>query len=124
MPKISLRGMIAAVPVALLLLFGLTILLSPSVCSRGMPQNDIACMNNIRQIALAILNYEAEHLHLPPTCTFDEDGNPLHSWRTLILPYLGHRGLFEQIDLTKPWNHPDNASAASVIPFEFRCPRR
>src|SRR5204863_3233790 len=46
------------------------------------------CKNNLKQIALALRQYEAEYHALPPAYTVDADGKPLHSWRTLILPYL------------------------------------
>ena len=81
-----------------------------------------ACLNNMRQIGLAILNYESEHGTLPPAYTVDENGNRLHSWRTLILPYIEEQALYESIDLTKPWDHPDNAAAFEVVPSIFVCP--
>ena len=46
------------------------------------------CVDNLKQIALALNNYEQEYNALPPAYTVDADGRPLHSWRTLILPYL------------------------------------
>ena len=80
------------------------------------------CSNNLRQIALAMLMYEQQHGTLPPTCTRDADGRPLHSWRTLILPYLEERDLFDTIDLTKPWDEPANAVAGERMPSVYRCP--
>lgn len=81
----------------------------------------VHCMNNMRQISLALLNYESQHGSLPPTYTVDEDGNRLHSWRTLILPYLEEKALYDSIDLTKPWDHPDNAEARETDVYSFRC---
>ena len=46
------------------------------------------CTNNLKQIALALHNYEQAYKALPPAYTVDAEGRPLHSWRTLILPYL------------------------------------
>ncbi|APW61605.1 DUF1559 domain-containing protein [Paludisphaera borealis] len=80
------------------------------------------CVNNLKGIALALHNYEQEHKALPPAYTVDAQGNPLHSWRTLILPYLEQKSLYQTIDLTKPWNDPANAKAlATSLPI-FRCP--
>jgi hypothetical protein len=45
-------------------------------------------MNNMKQIGLAILNYEEANGKLPPAYTVDKNGKPLLSWRVLILPYL------------------------------------
>src|SRR5262245_16452317 len=72
------------------------------------------CKNNLKQILLALTNYELEYQALPPAHTTDANGNPLHSWRTLILPYLDQRQLYESIDLSKPWNDPINADACKA----------
>jgi prepilin-type processing-associated H-X9-DG protein len=80
------------------------------------------CKNNLKQIALALHNYEQDHKALPPAYTTDANGRPLHSWRTLILPYLEQKSLYEKIDLSKPWNDPVNATASATNPDVFICP--
>ena len=52
----------------------------------------------------------------------DAKGRPLHSWRTLILPYLEQEPLYQTIDLSKPWNDPANARALETSLSVFRCP--
>ncbi len=81
-----------------------------------------ACKNNLRQLCFAIYDYETEHGKLPPAFTVDAEGNRLHSWRTLILPYIEETALFETIDLSKPWDDPVNAKAHESSPEVFRCP--
>ncbi len=80
------------------------------------------CSNNLRQIALALLMYEQAYKSLPPACTVDARGRRLHSWRTLILPYLEKQSLYQAIDLAKPWNDPANAKAFETPLPIFRCP--
>ena len=80
------------------------------------------CVNNLKQIALALRNYESAYKALPPAYTVDSEGKRLHSWRTLILPYLDRQRLYESIDLSKPWNDPANAAALKTGISEFRCP--
>ena len=80
------------------------------------------CINNVRQMGLAILNYESATGSLPPAYTVDEDGNRLHSWRTLILPYIEEGGLYDSIDLTKPWDDPVNAEARKAVITPYLCP--
>jgi prepilin-type N-terminal cleavage/methylation domain-containing protein/prepilin-type processing-associated H-X9-DG protein len=80
------------------------------------------CVNNLKQIALALHQYEQEYDALPPAYTADADGRPLHSWRTLILPYLEQTRLYESIDLTKPWNDPANARALAASVPSYHCP--
>jgi hypothetical protein len=60
---------------------------------------------------------------LPPAYTVDANGKPLHSWRTLILPFLDQQKLYDTIDLTKPWNDPVNAEALKSIVFVYHCPQ-
>lgn len=80
------------------------------------------CVYNLKQIALALHNYEQAYGALPPAYTVDSEGRPLHSWRTLILPYLEQEALFETIDLAKPWNDPVNAKALKTVVPVFCCP--
>ena len=64
--------------------------------------------NNMKQLGLALWNYQEEHQTFPPGATFTAEGTPLHSWQSSILPFMDQSGLFEQIDLEKPWNDPAN----------------
>jgi hypothetical protein len=52
----------------------------------------------------------------------DATGRPLHSWRTLILPFLEQETLYQTIDLSKPWNDLANAKALKSDVPVFRCP--
>lgn len=82
----------------------------------------IQCKNNLKQIALALFNYSDTHGSLPPAYTVDSNGQPLHSWRTLILPYIEEQKLYNTIDLAKPWNDPVNAKARKMMPVIYSCP--
>ena len=46
----------------------------------------------------------------------------MHSWRTLILPYLDQKPLYDKIDLTKPWDDSVNAEAYKSVIWAYRCP--
>ena len=102
--------------------FALGWLLLPTMGDARPTARRAECMNHIKQITLAIGNYEAIHGHLPPPYTTDKDGNPLHSWRVLILPHLEEQELYDAIDLTKPWHHPDNLALQERMPSVYRCP--
>jgi hypothetical protein len=97
-------------------------LLLPATRSARPAAYRMQCSNNLKQIALALRNYESTYHSFPPAATFDSAGNPLHSWRTLILPYLEHSSLYDSIDLSKPWDAPANAKAyVTDIPV-YHCP--
>jgi len=80
------------------------------------------CKNNLKQIELALLNYQEAWHGLPPAYTVDAEGKPLHSWRTLILPFLDQAPLYQTIDLSKPWDDPANADAMQKALPVYRCP--
>ncbi|RLS54261.1 MAG: DUF1559 domain-containing protein [Planctomycetota bacterium] len=80
------------------------------------------CKGHLKGIGLALHNYHEEYQVFPPAYTVDEQGKPLHSWRVLILPYLDQQALYATIDLSRPWDHPNNAAAARAIPNVYRCP--
>ncbi|MEQ8839039.1 MAG: DUF1559 domain-containing protein, partial [Lacipirellulaceae bacterium] len=63
-----------------------------------------------------------EHGTLPPAFTTNSKGDRLHSWRTLILPYLGENALYDKIDLRKPWNDPVNVEARITRIENYQCP--
>lgn len=67
----------------------------------------------LRQIAGALISYEQTYQSFPPAYTVDDAGNKLHSWRTLLLPYMDEAAIYQRIDLTKPWDAPENAEARS-----------
>ncbi len=80
------------------------------------------CLNNLKQIGLALMNYEDIHGTFPPAYTVDADGNRLHSWRTLLLPYIEQQQLYDQIDLAKAWDDPANAAARETLVECYTCP--
>jgi prepilin-type processing-associated H-X9-DG protein len=99
----------------------IALLLPATRTARG-PARRSQCVNNLKQIALALRNYAAVHDALPPAYTVDAQGRRLHSWRTLILPHLEQPALYETIDLAKPWNDPANATARLTALSVFHCP--
>jgi len=80
------------------------------------------CSNNLKQIGLALLDYEQKYQMLPPAYTMDPEGNRLHSWRTLILPFLGQTQLYEKIDLIKAWDDPANERICREKLSAYQCP--
>jgi rRNA maturation protein Nop10 len=82
------------------------------------------CANNLRQIGQALLAYEAQYGSFPPAYTVDAAGKPMHSWRALILPFLGptEMALHRQLDMNRPWDAPENLLVARHMPKVFASP--
>jgi type II secretory pathway pseudopilin PulG len=110
--------------VALLSLLGLLLLMVMPRWPLGSARESarrVSCINNLHNIALALHSYESVYRSLPPAYTIDAAGNPLHSWRTLILPYLDQKRLYDQIDLSKPWDDPTNRAANETSLKIYQC---
>lgn len=84
--------------------------------------NTSACVGNLRRIGQAVLAYEAAHGTFPPAYLADENGQPIHSWRVLILPYLDQQDLYDNYDFDEAWNGPQNSLLADQIGDIYRCP--
>ncbi len=80
------------------------------------------CVDRMHQITLAMLLYECDHGTLPPAHTVDADGNPLHSWRVALLPYLGQQELHDKIRLDEPWDSQHNKQFHKQAVDFYRCP--
>ena len=86
-------------------------------------QVQAASKANLQKIAAALNNYAADYGRYPPPYTTDASGVPLHSWRVLILPYLGEDELYASIDLQRHWNKTQDAGAyPQSMPAVYRHP--
>lgn len=81
------------------------------------------CKNNLKQIGIALHNYHETYGSFPPAYTVDEIGNRLHSWRTLLLPFLDYHYLYRDLDLSKPWDDPVNSKVFQhdFGPYHYYC---
>ncbi len=109
----------AAVVGAILLFIAL---LLPAQRSAQEPARRSQCMNKLKQIAYGLKSYHDMYHRFPPAYAVDADGKPLHSWRTLILPFVEENELYRSIDLSKPWDDPVNAAACGKMVDAYDCP--
>jgi prepilin-type processing-associated H-X9-DG protein len=97
-------------------------LLIPAASSARTAATRNACMNNLKQISLAMEMYQQKNGSYPPAYIADENGKPMHSWRVLLLPYMGYDWLYEQYDLSQPWDSPVNIGLSFQMPSVYACP--
>jgi hypothetical protein len=65
--------------------------------------------NNLKKIALAMMNYADAHQgRMPAPALYGKDGKALLSWRVAILPYLDLNSVYQQFHLDEPWDSPHN----------------
>lgn len=68
----------------------LAALLLPTLAMAKQKGQQTACINNVRQLTLAVLMYADEHEDtLPPTAAFDAAGNEV-DWPSMLDSYVGH----------------------------------
>ncbi len=119
---IAIVAAAVAIPMLLICVGVLVGLLLPAVQAAREAARRMQCSNNMKQIGLAMHNYHETYKSFPPAFTTDASGKPLHSWRTLLLPYLEQQALYSQIDLSKPWDDPVNLPFSQVIIPTYACP--
>lgn len=71
---------------------------------------------------MALEAYKADFDALPAAYSVDADGRRLHSWRTLLLPYLSEDQLYRQIRLDEPRNSPQNSLLHDWWVEAYSCP--
>ena len=100
----------------------LVALLLPAVQSARQTGRRTQCKNNLQNIATAVFQYRLHYDVFPPPYIADPNGRPMHSWRMLILPFMGEQTLYDRYNLDQPWDGPDNLALAGMIPQIYRCP--
>jgi prepilin-type N-terminal cleavage/methylation domain-containing protein len=106
-------------------------ILLPAVQQAREAARYVSCRNNMKQIGLALHNYEIVNRLLPPSSTSDIQfgvwsSNPtqyhLHSWASLILPYMEQQPLQKQVDYNVSSLDKKNQQVASQVLTVYRCP--
>lgn len=124
-------------------------LLLPAINSAREAARTLGCKNNIRQLGLAVLNFESSQGALPPggltgvpaggQCTYS--GNlgssfsclpinaqlrpvnyPLLSWIALVLPFMEEQALFDRFNLNASSIDPSNHLAYATPVGSLICP--
>ena len=88
-----------------------------------------ACLNNVRQLALAVQNYESNFGKFPPSYVIEPGlilptSNGSWSVQARLLPYMEQNNLFSRINFNVPWDDPLNVAAEIPITrvTSFICP--
>jgi prepilin-type processing-associated H-X9-DG protein len=79
----------------------------------------IRCSNNLKQIALAMHNYEFNMNSFPPSRL----GQGYATWAVLILPYIEQDNLYRQWNLGLTYYQQNTTAQRSAVPIYF-CPSR
>ena len=78
-------------------------------------------LNNMKFIALAFHNY-ANSRNQFVTNIYDDQEEPLLSWRVSLLPYLEQETLYREFHLDEPWDSEHNLKLLERMPAVFASP--
>lgn len=79
----------------------LVALLLPAVQAAREAARRSQCVNNLKQIGIAIQNYELSKKHLPPGAIWDHFLRGKGSTLVHILPYIEQQAIYDKFDFTK-----------------------
>lgn len=97
-------------------------LLWPAVQAAREAARRMSSSNNLKQIALAMHNYDEAYRHLPDAAIRNAEGEPLLSWRVAILPFIEEQELYERFRKDEPWDSPHNIALLEEMPDVFASP--
>lgn len=86
----------------------------------------LQCSNNLRNIALALTEFEQAQNRLPASGYYSDPpgggGGPHQSWAVSVLPWLDQENLYRQWDLEQPITSPTNQPLTRSYVPAFVCP--
>ncbi len=100
----------------------LTGLLLPAVQSAREAARRMQSTNNLKQIGLAMHNFESAYRTFPTPAIVDEDDEPLLSWRVSVLPFVEEAQLYNEFHLDEPWDSEHNLTLLPRMPAVYRHP--
>lgn len=108
-----------------------TAMLLPAVKSATAAAKRASSMNDLKQLALGLLNYESAYGHFPPAVGYEyfdlktgqkKTSKHPHSWRVAILPFIEQQALYESYRFDEPWDSEHNKRIAETVVPAFQSP--
>jgi hypothetical protein len=80
------------------------------------------CSNNLKQLGIGLDCFENANGGLPPAYLRDGNGKPIHSWQSLVKPFLGYYSWRRDYSMKESWDGPNNQKLQTRPDDVFRCP--
>ena len=102
-------------------------LLVPAVQGAREAARRTQCVNNLKQLGVALHTYESASRSFPPgyVSNFDASGNdtgPGWGWAAMLLPQLEQKPLFDTVNFGLPIEHPSNSTSRLTRMTIHLCP--
>ncbi|HEY7154852.1 MAG TPA: DUF1559 domain-containing protein [Gemmataceae bacterium] len=107
--------------------FLLPVMLLPAVQKVREAAARAQSQNNLKQMGLAMHNYNDTYNRLPPTGVGDfrqpeAMRKPNLSWRVALLPFVEQLNLYNQFKFDEPWDGPNNIKLLGQMPMIYKLP--
>jgi prepilin-type N-terminal cleavage/methylation domain-containing protein len=99
-------------------------LLLPAVQKVREAANRSSCLNNLKQLGVALHSYHDSNKTFPPGVVADSPNlqNGRHSGLVYLLPYLEQQALSDRYDFAQTWRSPANLAVAQARLALLLCP--
>jgi prepilin-type N-terminal cleavage/methylation domain-containing protein len=97
-------------------------LLLPAVQKIREAANRMKCSNNLKQLGLAMHNYNDTNGHLPGNIRPTATGTVRVRWTTYLLPYFEQDNIYRIYNQSVNWTNPANAQAVALRLKVMECP--
>ncbi|MFO0953851.1 MAG: DUF1559 domain-containing protein [Isosphaeraceae bacterium] len=119
-PRRGFRVIDALVVAGVFVVLG--ILVVPMVLGAREAARRAQCVNHLKQIGLAMHNYESANLVFPAAYLPDENMNPRSGWRLFILPQMEEQSIYNANNFSLSWSDAANATVADGRVGAYSCP--
>jgi prepilin-type N-terminal cleavage/methylation domain-containing protein len=104
----------------------LVALLLPAIQASREASRRTICANNLRQIGIGLSAYHAAHRQFPVGCVeWRPPSDPSRrqlAWSAYLLPFIEESALADMLDLSRPFDSPQNAAPAATVLPVYLCP--
>jgi hypothetical protein len=102
-------------------------LLLPAVQAAREAARKVYCLNNLRQMGIALHNYHSAQRTMPPGCLQWRpwQGDPKlknFAWSALLLPFMEQTSLHSLVNFDYPYDHALNVQASKIALPVYQCP--